>query len=111
MDAATGKFPTTAADTSYMPMPHAAPFACSLRVTDPAASLATIEAGLAHYVASGRVHDATLRFDHVALTFDAGSRDEAIRTATALLRDLGARQVQVFAALQLTPPAGAPGLE
>ena len=108
--AATGKFRMAAADTPYTMMPLAVPFACSLRVTDPAASLAAIESGLAHFVASGRVHDATVRFDHVALTLDAHSRDDAVSTATAILADLGARRVQVFGVLQLTPPAGNDGI-
>lgn len=107
--AATGKFRIAPADTSYTMIPLAVPFACSLRVTDPAASLATIEAGLAHHVASGVLHDATLRFDHVALTLDAHSRDHAVTTATALLADLGAKRVQVFGVLQLTPPDGIVG--
>lgn len=92
-------------------MPLAFQYACSLRVTDPTVSLAAIEAGLARHVAAGTLQDATLRFDHVGLTFEAASRDEAVAKATALLHDLGARQVQVFGVLLLTPPSGTPGVD
>jgi hypothetical protein len=75
------------------------PFACSLRITDPAVSLGAVEDGLARMVADGSLHGATIRFDHVSLTLDAASRDDAMRAAREILDQLGARRVQVFAAL------------
>ena len=84
------------------PMPTSAiPWACSLRVTDSAACLAAIETGLAGLVAAGRLRHATVAHEHVAITFDAETRDEALRTAGEILRELGARRVQVFGALPL----------
>lgn len=86
----------------FIPMPlSAVPFACSLRVTDPAASLASLETGLAWLVATGRLHDASVRFDHVAVTLSATSRDDAVRAAADLLREIGVERVQVFAALAI----------
>jgi hypothetical protein len=79
----------------------AVPYACSLRVTDSAACLAAIAAGLAGLVAAGRLRHARVAHDHVAITFDAATRDEALRTAREILGELGARRVQVFGALPL----------
>lgn len=79
----------------------AVPYSCSLRVTDSGACLHAIAAGLAGLVDAGRLRHATVAQDHVAITFDAATRDEALRRAGEILRELGARRVQVFGALPL----------
>lgn len=75
------------------------PYVCSLRVTDATIPLATLEHGVAELLASGRVREAALRFDYLALTLDAADRDAAEILVRALLREIGVTRVTLFAVL------------